>query len=316
LPRRAAACLLLALAMRAGGVSAQAPRIPLPGPPRHYLHHIGMTPGEVGRQQLIQGRQMGGYFQPVEVRGPAGSLVSVAIDNTFSEPQSEKVKAGLLIGQVYRFKIGAIPLLEGREVFPTVEVINRLYPPPGMAARFPIPIELTREELEMAMSGRLVTRVIYLEDPSRALPILQNEEQRYFEIEGHLDPLQFADRLGRPMAILRMGSRVPLDGSDDFHFGGPPVQLFPEIAEIEQAPPAPVTTRLPGARPQAATAMPTPAGAAVRPATASPAADPTRPAAHAAPSQRYPRLPTRYDLPRAVSPRSTPPRAMGPDQGR
>ena len=76
----------------------------------------------------------------------------------------------MLVGHVYRLKVTNIPFHEGQEVFPSIEVINRLYPPQGMEAKFPIPIELTREELEMAMRGQFVIRVIYLEDPRTALP--------------------------------------------------------------------------------------------------------------------------------------------------
>ena len=44
---------------------------------------------------------------------------------------------------------------------------------------------------------------------------------------GH-DAMQAADRLGRPMAILRMGSRVPLPDEDQsrFLYQQPPVIVF------------------------------------------------------------------------------------------
>ena len=77
------------------------------------------------------------------------------------------------IGPVYRLQVTDIPNNPGVEIFPTVEVIDRLYPPPGLALRFPIPIELTQDELEMAARGTFVTRVIYVEDPSIALPVRQ-----------------------------------------------------------------------------------------------------------------------------------------------
>ena len=55
-------------------------------------------------------------------------------------------------------------------MYPTIEVINRLYPPQGLENHFPVPVHFTLEELEMALSGRMVTRVIYLEDPQSACP--------------------------------------------------------------------------------------------------------------------------------------------------
>ena len=111
-------------------------------------------------------------------------------------------------------------------------MINRLYPPAGSQVKFPIPIELTREELEMALRGQFVIRVIYLENPRTALPRREDPaHQRYFEVAPSQDPLEVADGLGRPMAILRIGSRVPeLDQiSGRFLFQSPPWVRFPEV---------------------------------------------------------------------------------------
>ena len=130
-----------------------------------------MPPGVIGLRQLERGGPLPGYFQPVEVTAPAGSLISIVADGAFSEPKPAKLLAGMLIGQVYRLKIGNLPGHEGEEIFPTIEVIDRLYPPPGQAARFPIPIELTAEELRFALDGRYVLRVIYLEDVHTAPPL-------------------------------------------------------------------------------------------------------------------------------------------------
>jgi len=117
--------------------------------PWHYLNKADSPPGVIGLRQLDRGGPLGGYFQPVEVTAPRGALVSIVANGAFSEPKPGKLMAGMLIGQVYRPKVGNIRNHEGQEVFPTIEVIDRLYPPPGQAARFPIPIELTPEELNM-----------------------------------------------------------------------------------------------------------------------------------------------------------------------
>jgi hypothetical protein len=113
-----------------------------------------MPPGAIGLRQQGRGGPLPGYFQPVEVSAPQGTLLSVVADGDFSAPQREKLLAGMLIGQVYRLKVSNLADREGLEIFPTVEVIDRLYPPPGQAARFPIPVVLTDEEIKMAMDGR------------------------------------------------------------------------------------------------------------------------------------------------------------------
>lgn len=179
-------------------------------PPIHYFHSGNLPPGTVGDGQLLRHASMRGYSQPVEIRVPQGAKVSFQVDGQFDPPQAGPALAGMQVGGVYQLKITSIPFQVGHEVFPTVEIINRLHPPPGQHLRFPIPIDLTQEEIEMALSGQFVTRVIYLEDRERALAHADDvRRQRYFDVGPKEDPLLAADRLGRPMAILRMGSRVP-----------------------------------------------------------------------------------------------------------
>ena len=195
-------------------------------PPIHYLNKADTPPGVIGLRQLERGGPLPGYFQPVEVTAPEGTLVSLVGEGGFMEAKPTTVMAGMLIGHVYRLKISNIRFHEGAEVFPTIEVIDRLYPPPGQEARFPIPVVLTQEELEYALDGRYVMRVIYVEDPATALPVQDKRgEQRYFEIAPGQDAMITADRLGRPVAILRMGSRVPEAQGPDrrFLYEAPPL---------------------------------------------------------------------------------------------
>jgi len=192
----------------------------------HFQNKADAPPGVIAQRQLQRGGPLPGYFQPVEVTGPAGTLIALAAEGAFSERASNKLLAGMLIGPVYRLKVGGIPGHEGAEVFPTIEVIDRLYPPPGQAARFPIPIVLTAEDLRFALDGRYVLRVIYLEDNRTAPPVRDLPgEQRSYEAAPAQDPLEVADRLGRPVAIVRMGSRVPLADEDPsgFAYHDPPV---------------------------------------------------------------------------------------------
>jgi len=218
---------VLAWATLAGSLRAEAPPV--------HLNHAGiMPPGAIGSQQLLRGGPLPGYFQPVEIKAPPGALISTAAYNEFEEPRPAPIKAGMLIGSVYRLRITNIPNQEGLEVFPTIEVIDRIFPPMGQEFRFPIPIELTQEELEMALAGKFVTRVIYLEDPAGALPVAQDrDEQSYFETGEGENPLDVADALGRPVAILRLGGRVPgPEGADEtFLYGSPPMVKWRPTAQ-------------------------------------------------------------------------------------
>lgn len=210
--------------------------------PYHYFQSADAPPGVIGAAQLMRGGPLAGYCQPVRITGPEGLRIALAREGFFEPGEPTPLLAGLLVGHVYRLKVTNIPLQVGQELFPSIEVINRLYPPPGSETRFPIPIELTREELEMALRGMFVVRVIYLEDPALALPVRSSPlDQRYFEVGPRQDPLEVADALGRPMAILRIGSRVPeLDQvSGRFLFDSPPWWRLPLPAEPTEADPAP-----------------------------------------------------------------------------
>jgi hypothetical protein len=137
------------------------------------------------------------------------------MEGGFSSSYANEMLVGLNIGPVYRLSVDGLTNYPEVEIFPTVELIDRLYPPPHLAIRYPIPIELTEDELELAARGAFVTRVIYVEDPHQALPVSQrrSSDQPWMEAPRGEDPLVTADRFGRPVAILRIGGRVP-SGSD------------------------------------------------------------------------------------------------------
>lgn len=190
----------------ASGLTARAQERPV-----HWLNAGAMPPGAIGSQRLHRGGPLSGYFQPVRIRAPQGARIALAVEGSFSNVQSNDVLVGLQIGMVYRLQVSDIPNGEGLELYPTIELIDRTYPPPNLALRYPIPIELTQDELELAARGAFITRVIYIEDPQQALPIARraNDEQPWMEAPAGEDPLVTADQQGRPVAILRIGGRVP-----------------------------------------------------------------------------------------------------------
>ncbi len=199
-------------------------------PPVHFWHPVGLPPGAIGSQQLQRGGPLPGFFQPVEIQASPKVLISLAEGGHFSDPQPAPIRVGLLVGQVYRLAAINLPYQPGVVVYPTIEVINRLYAPRGTETRFPVHIELTREDLELAAQGKFVTRVIYVEDPQAALPVQGTDDQSWFEVAPGMDPLVVADTLGRPIVIVRMGGRVPESGAEAdmaFLFGCPPVLPLP-----------------------------------------------------------------------------------------
>jgi hypothetical protein len=204
----------------------------------HWRHAGAMPPGAIGRQRLLRGGPLSGYCQPVEIRAPQGARIAPAAASGFAEGQPDRLLVGLAIGPVYRFRVTEIPGQPGVEVFPTVEIIDRTYPPPGQSLRFPVPVDLMQQELEMAAEGRFITRVIYIEDPQLALPVAEKtpSETRWIDVRPGEDPLVTADGLGRPIAILRMGGRVPAPDQVDpaFVYGAPPAMVYDRMNRAGQ----------------------------------------------------------------------------------
>lgn len=167
-----------------------------------------------------------------------GGLVSI-----YTNPQGDHVDAAapaiaaLRVGSMYRLKISEIPDFPGAELYPTVELLDRLHPPRGKEIEFAIPISLTTEEITMALEGRLVTKVVYLEQPDRAAPIRNSIAARNRLADPRENLLRIADEAGRPMVIVRVGGRQP-DAADletGFFGSGEAVQIIERPAAAGEA---------------------------------------------------------------------------------
>lgn len=233
-----------------------------PLPRVNYLLDARQPPGAVAQSQIARQVPGVGTFQPVSISGPENLRIGLARDGQFLPSIEAPVVTGMLVGAVYRFRVTNIPFRPGEEVYPTLEVIDRVFAPAGREHRFPIPVVLTAEDIRLALEGAMVTRVIYLEDSEVAEPIAQTPDtQRTTTVGPTTNALQAADQLGRPVAILRIGSRVPADMNGDltsFLYGCAPWIPLPTAPNREQliesgqwpsAEPAPATDTTPRAEP-------------------------------------------------------------------
>jgi len=217
-------CVVATFAMALAAIDAAEPSQYLGRQSHHSILRSDAPPGFVGRARMNGRGPVAGYFQPVAISGPDGTQFALAQGAAFTAGD-ELLQAGLMIGGVYRFRITRMPGFEGAELYPTIEVIDRTYPPPGLATRYPIRIDLDHEDFRSALNGQLVTRVIYLEDPQTATPMVQNNDTiRPLEVRENQDALDVADRYGRPVAIVRIGSMAPPRSPElmpQFFFGYP-----------------------------------------------------------------------------------------------
>jgi hypothetical protein len=185
------------------------------------------------------------WLQPLSVEVAGGADVQVFSGST--RPVGAAATPALIavsVGHVYRLRIGNMPGFPGTEIYPSVELLDRLHPPQGRENEFPIPIIISAEDVRTALSGQLVTRVIYLEQPQ----IAQEQDPLHREIPQSVLPsdnsLKEADRLGRPMVIIRIGGRQPSAGSSLSFFGtGGGAELRKAVDAPIDAGPAVMQTR-------------------------------------------------------------------------
>lgn len=143
----------------------------------------------------------------IEVLGPSPEPIPVPADAVAAQGLF-----GLRVGVGYRLRLANLPHRPGAELFPVIEVVGHLHRPNGMDPfRFPIRVGFGEDDIVDAVDrGRLVTRIVYLEDPEQALPIaLPKGEIPLVSLSPAEEPLKVAAALGRVMAIVRLGGRRP-----------------------------------------------------------------------------------------------------------
>lgn len=189
-----------------------------------------VPPGVAGTMALQAGKATPDHFQPVRVKLPTTGTVTF-FDGSPQRPVdlAAPAQAGLLVGRMYRLRVTNLPEFPNGEFFPSIELVDRLHPPPGQAERFPVEIELFPEEFVGADNGRMITKVVYLEQPDLVQQQHLNGEKRVIDLAPAQNALAEADVLGRPIAIVRMGGRTPDPNPiiPDWQFWGPgaPVRI-------------------------------------------------------------------------------------------
>jgi uncharacterized repeat protein (TIGR01451 family) len=118
---------------------------------------------------------------------------------------------GLRPGYRYRLELSNLPYHPGRALYPEVEVLGSIVPRVGMRYMdYPIPLVFTQADIDKALTGSVVTKVVYLENPEKAIPA---EIQPTLPIETPYDTepesVRAARENGRLVAIVRLGDRRP-----------------------------------------------------------------------------------------------------------
>jgi hypothetical protein len=202
--RRHALHLLIALQAGASIAGAEAPLSK-----RHFPVDV-RRPGMAAQWNLAIDPTRQGQMQVCEIAMPNGGTAELYQPSGTLSPLSGGVNRALLqVGGTYRLKISGLPDVPGVEVYPTVELIDHLHAPAGSEQDFPVPLEITAADVEAASQNRMVTKVIYLEQPDLAIPEPQENGLHTTDFTASTNLMQMADERGRPVAIIRIGGRMP-----------------------------------------------------------------------------------------------------------
>jgi uncharacterized repeat protein (TIGR01451 family) len=141
--------------------------------------------------------------------GPAGMDATFFRGGEHGKSFPLPVTVGLRPGYIYRVELNNLPNRPGVQLFPTLEVIGTLRLPPRVRAKdYPAPIPLTTDDIEQVMAGAMITKVIYLEHPDKAVPITSDPDQPLeTSFPAAHDLLREASDNGRPVIVLRLGQK-------------------------------------------------------------------------------------------------------------
>ncbi len=145
----------------------------------------------------------------VRLTGPDGVNVTfyqgLAPARRFAVP----VTVGLRPGYIYRLKVTGFPQRPFLELHPTLEVRGTLRLPTDLgASRYPAPVYLSEFDAEQLLDGSLITKVVYLENPQKAIAEPGRKDQpAETEVPPDRDLLDESRQYGRPVLVFRAGNR-------------------------------------------------------------------------------------------------------------
>ena len=224
-------CLAMSLWLSLGGVfvstaCGQSPIDGIRGPYQPLNQTV--PPGVAGYWAAAVGRAEPGVFQPERIQLPTAGNVTF-YDGVSARPieLTAPAQIGVAVGHIYRMRLSGMPEYPGAELYPSIEILDRLHPPPGQESKFPVPIEFTRLEIELALRGRLITKVVYLEQPQLAKLARSTENGGIIDVSAGRNLMFEADQAGRPMVLVRLGSRIPDPRGDNtaFFLTGAPLAI-------------------------------------------------------------------------------------------
>ncbi len=191
-----------------GSVATVSPSSPLP---------CGPGPGFVVPPHLLSVPKL-----PRDICPPAGPPAPLlAVKPILADGYAvavEGTERGYDSGAVFGFRPGYVYRLKfintanpAESVGGTLEVRGSIVPRPGMKyMEFPAAVGVNKTDVKVALGGGIVSKVIYLENPEKALPLEQKaNDPLEVAADTEREALDLAREGGRVVAVLRVGGRVP-----------------------------------------------------------------------------------------------------------
>lgn len=170
---------------------------------------------------------------------PAGMRITWLGPNGFTDdtPLEAPARYNFPQGNVYRLKLNGIPNRPGAVFYPTLEV----YPATAATITYLshgfVPLAFTDEDFEQVRTGNLVTKVIYLPNPTYQdlAAVAGAEEIVSTRLEPGIDPVVEANRRGTILAIVRIGG-IDLQDPNSPGMTEPPAIGVPVGVPVPAAP--------------------------------------------------------------------------------
>ena len=155
--------------------------------------------------------------QVVSIQTPDGVAKSIlgpdpAAKFASSDSPDGHLLAGMRVGTTTVVEFREPQGRTGKNIYATIEIFGHLHRPTDIdPLRFPLRVTLSDDDIEAVLDqGRMISRVIYLEDPRQAVPFLATPDRLpTTELAPGEDPFRIARALGRIMAVVRFGTREP-----------------------------------------------------------------------------------------------------------
>jgi len=170
----------------------------------------------------------------VRVLAPAGVTVAFVPESPAARTYPVPVTAGFRPGYRATIRLTNLPGRDPAEsIYPVLEVHGSIVPRPGLRyLDYPAPLAVTRGDLDRVFAGAQVTKIVYLEDPTKAIPVATTPDLPLELTEvTERDALAAARDNGRLVLIVRLGDRKP-EGDDLARGATPGTILLPGEAAL------------------------------------------------------------------------------------